>query len=165
MALFLRRFPFDDVLVLLKGENAGKATDELVKWGESVGRQADASPTRPQAYQPITGIGASASGTLGGEDVSGVYRVTVYREVTTADPVSSALNGSINWTHNSKAMTRALSAFGGGLQSILDSAGDTLEIQIDPGTAISWTLVYASNTPGLARFTATLIAELLQTVG
>jgi len=37
-------------------------------------------------------------------------------------------------------------------------------IEIDPNTSISYTLTYASNTPGLARFQASLIANLLQTL-
>jgi hypothetical protein len=165
MPLFLRKFPFNDTIVILEGENRGKSTDELSRWVESIEQQADASPTRPQPAEVLLNISASETGTLGGIDAAGLYRVTVYREVRTPDPVSSALNGSINWTHNGKALTRALAAFGGAPQTINDTIGDTCVVQIDPGTAISYTLTYASNTPALARFDATLMSELLQTVG
>lgn len=164
MALFLRKFPFADVIVLLKGKDAGKCTDELIRWAESIEHQADASPTRPQPAENLTNIGASNSGTLGGDQAAGLYRVSVYREVTTADPVSSSLAVAIGWTHNGKALTRTLAAFAGAPQTINDTQGDTLVIKIDPGTTISYTLTYASNTPGLARFSAALVAELLQTV-
>lgn len=165
MALFLRKFPFADLIVILQGKDAGKCTDELIRWAESIEQQADASPARPQPAEALTDLSVSASGTLGGDQAAGLYRVSVYREVEIADPVSSSLNGSINWTHNGKALTRNVSAFAGAPQTINDTAGDTIVIQIDPGTVISYTLTHVSNTPGLARFTATLMAELLQTVG
>lgn len=163
MSLFLRRFPFDDILLLLKGENAGKATDVLVKWAESIEKQAAASPVRPQPAERLPDISASTSGTLGGEDVAGTYRISVTREVVVADPVSSALAVAIGWTHNGKALTRTLLAFAGAPQTVNDTAGDVTVVDIDPGTTISYTLTYASNTPALARFAATLIAELLET--
>ena len=164
MSLFLRRFPYNDVIVELKGEHAGKSTDELSRWVESIEQQADASPTRPQPAEELTNVSASDTGTLGGDQAAGLYRVSAYREVTTADPVSSSLAVVIGWTHNGKALTRTLPAFGGTPQTINDTQGDTTVIQIDPGTVISYTLAYLSNTPALARFDVTLMAELLQTV-
>lgn len=169
MALFVRALPYNDALIELKGENAGKATDELAKWAESIQRQAAASPVAPDpaaqlGAPPNTGINASTSGTLGGDIPAGMYAIYVYREVRVQDPVSSGLDGSINWTHNGKALTRALSSFSGAPQTVNDSVGDVIVIEIDPQTAISYTLTYVSNTPQLAEFQATLLANLLETV-
>jgi hypothetical protein len=164
MALFLKKFPFNDKLIILKGENAGKATDELSKWSESLNRQVVASPVAPEPATELPDVSANDSGTLGGTFVAGMYRVNAYREVMVQDPVSSSLAITLTWTHNAKAMTRTLSAFGGAPQVTTDSASDVEIIEIDPGTTIGYTLTYASNTPGLARFQITLLAELLQTL-
>lgn len=106
-------------------------------------------------------VGVSTSGTLDTEDLGGLYRVTAYREVTAADPVSSSLDLTIAWTRDGKALTRTLSAFAGAPQTINDTTGDVAVIEIDPGTPISFTLTYASNTPGASQFLVTLIAELV----
>ena len=164
MALFLRAFPFDDIVIILKGKDAGKVETEFIKWAESLERQAESSPSQPQPAEVLTDISASASGTLGGDQAAGLYRVTAYREVTTTDPVSSSLALVIGWTHNGKALTRTLAAFTGAPQTTNDTATDVTVIEIDPGTSISYTLTYASNTPLLARFSATLSAELIQTI-
>lgn len=171
MALFLRKLPFNDVLILLKGEHAGKATDEMARWGEGIQRQASAAPVAPNPAErlgaPAAGppLTASASGTIGGAIPSGMYTVYVYREVLVADPVSSSLNGTINFTHNGKALTRSLATFGGAPQTINDNIGDVIPIETDPNTGISYTLTYASNTPALAGFQVTLLANLMETVG
>lgn len=140
-------------------------TTEFVTWMEqSLLKRVQSTPFQMQSATPITNIGASTIGTLGGDSVAGLYRVTVYREVTTADPVSSGLDIVLAWSHNGKALTRTLTAFAGVPQTINDSVGDTAIIQIDAGTPITYTVVYAS-AGGVARFAATLTAELVQAIG
>ena len=179
MAVFLRKLPYNDKLVITKGDtiadqrtgrariatpdDEGKPTDEMAKWAESMERQSSASPVAPQPAEQLTNIAASDSGTLGGDIPSGIYAVYAYREVVVADPVSSSLALSIGWTHNGKALTRLMPAFSGAPQTVSDTSPDSpITIEIDPNTAISYTLTYASNTPGLARFQCSLIANLLQ---
>ena len=164
MAVFLRDFPYNDAIVGKSGVDAQKATDELIKWAESITRQSEASPVLPQPVTRLIDVAANASGNLGGVDTAGVYRISAYREVTTADPVSSSLGVDIAWTHNGKALARTLSAFSGAPQAITDTASDVSVIEIDAGTAISYALTYASNTPGLGKFQVVLAAELIQTV-
>lgn len=164
MAIFLRDFPYNDEIVGAKGVDRMKATDELIKWAESITRQAEASPVLPQPVERLTGVAASDSGTLGGVDTAGVYRVSAYREVTVADPVSSSLAIEIAWTHNAKSLTRLLSTFSGAPQALTDTASDVTVIEIDSGTVISYTITYASNTLGLAEFQVVLAAELIQTI-
>ena len=154
-------FPSNDRIV----DKEGRPTRELNDWIElSLLSQLQASPVRVQPAEVLTGIIGNTVGTLGGDQVAGLYRVTAYREVTIADPVSSGLAIDIAWTHNGKAMTRTLSPFAGAPQVITDSAGDVTAMEIDPGTPISYTLTYASNTPGLAQFSVTMSAELVQTI-
>lgn len=160
--VFIRALPYNDELIIVKGNDAGKATDEMAKWAESIQKQSNASPVAPTPAVQIEAIQASTSGTLGGSIPAGIYAIYAYREVVAADPVSSSLALSIQWTHNGKALTRTLSNFAGAPQTINDSASDVTVIEIDPNTPISYTLVYASNTAGLAEFQCSLIANLLQ---
>lgn len=167
--LFLRKFPFNDDVVYIKGQFSGKATEDLVRWAESVERQTGASPVAPEpAVQlgapPDAGITATESGNFGGSLTAGLYRVNAYREVRVTDPVSSSLAIELQWTHNGKALIRNLSAFAGAPQTVNDSAGDVTIIEIDPQTTIGYTATYASNTAALAQFQVTLLAELLQTL-
>lgn len=171
MALFLRALPFNDVLILLKGKDAGKATDELVKWSESIERQSAASPVAPEpavrlgdpaAGAPLT---ATTSGVFGGSFPAGIYNIQAYREVLVEDPVSSSCDIDITFTNNGKSMTRTLPTFAGTPQQDTDSAGDVTMIEIDPNTTIGYAVTIASNTPGLAGFQVTMISSLLQTVG
>lgn len=164
MALFLRDFPFDDIIVELKGKAAGKSSQTFNDWAASLTRQSEASPVRPQPAEVLADVQANGSGTLGGSQAAGLYRVTGYAEVTTADPVSSSLRVDLGWTHNGKAMTRLLFNFAGAPQTTTDSTGAVAPIAIDPGTSISYTITYASNTPGVARYDLILSAELIQTI-
>lgn len=164
MSLFLRSLPFNDVLVEMKGKDAGKATDELVKWAEGVQRQSNASPVAPDPSVQLEDIAASTSGTLGGDIPSGLYAIYLYREVTVQDPVSSSLTVALGWTHNGKALTRTMTAFAGAPQTVNDTVGDVAVLEIDPNTPISYTITYTSNTPAMARFQCALIANLLQTL-
>ena len=165
--IFLRSLPFDDPLIIMKGADAGKATDEFVKWTNGLTRQAGASPVAPVPAEthgaPGAGLTATVSGNFGGTLTAGLYRISAYREVLVADPVSSSLALEIQWTHNGKALVRTLAAFTGAPQTIADSAGDVTILDIDPNTTIGYTLTYASNTPALAQFQVTMLAELLQT--
>lgn len=164
MAVFLRDFPYNDQIVGDKGVDKDKATDELIKWAESITRQAEASPVQPQPTTRLSDVAASTTGSFGDTQTAGFYRISVYREVTTADPVSSSLAIAIGWTHNGKTLTRTLSTFSGAPQTTTSTASDVTMIEIDSGTVISYTLTYASNTPGLARFQVTLSAELIETI-
>ena len=180
MSVFLRKLPYNDKLVITKGDTVtdprtghariataddeGKPTDEMAKWAESMERQSSAAPVAPEPAVQLENIAASDSGTLGGDIPSGIYAVYAYREVLVADPVSSSLALSIGWTHNGKALTRTLSAFSGSPQTVNDTVSDVTVIETDPNTPISYTLTYASNTPGVARFQCSLIGNLLQTL-
>ena len=164
MSLFLRQFPFDDLIIETQGQHFGKASQVLTDWSASLERQAGASPVQPNPPILLTDVQANGSGVLGGLESAGLYRVSVYREVTTADPVSSSLTIDLAWTHNGKALTRTLSLFAGAPQTVTDTASDVEMMEVDPGTSISYTLTYVSNTPGAARYSVTMAAELVGAV-
>ncbi len=165
-------FPSRDAIVTVtvgEGDQAqtfkGFPTDDLIRWMEqSLLQRVQNTPFRLQGADELTSIDASTAGTLGGDQVAGLYRVSVYREVTTADPVSSSLQITLTWTHNGATCSRVLSSFAGAPQVLGDNASNTELVQVDPGTPILYTLTYAS-AGGVGRFTATLTAELVQPIG
>ena len=152
-------FPSRDAIV----KKSRRSTDVFTRWNEqALLERVSRTPFRVQSSEMLENVGASTSGSIATEQSGGLYRVSAYREVTTTDPVSSSLALAVSWTHNGKAMTRTLTAFAGAPQTTADSVGDSAVIEIDAGTPISYTLTYASNTPALARFEVTLMAELLE---
>lgn len=152
-------FPSRDAIV----KRSRRSTDVFTRWNEqALLERVSRTPFRVQSSEMLEDVGASTSGSIATEQAGGLYRVSVYREVTTADPVSSSLACVLAWTHNGKAMTRTLTAFAGAPQTTASNVGDSSVIEIDAGTPISYTLTYASNTPALARFEVTLMAELLE---
>lgn len=171
-AVFLDKLPYNDVLIITDAAAkaakepgwAGKPTEELTKFFESMQRQVQSSPVAPEPAVVLTNISANDSGTFGGELPAGLYAIHAYREVTTEDPVSSSLGVTITWTHNGKSLSRPLSTFSGTPQQDTDTATDVSVIETDPNTSIGYVLAYASNTAALARFSLSMIAELLQTI-
>lgn len=143
----------------------GYLTDDALRWLEqSLLQRVNNTPFRLQEADQLTAIAASDSGTLGGDQVAGLYRVNVYREVTVADPVSSGLAITLTWTHNGNVLTRTLSAFASAPQLVGDNASDVELVEVQEGTPILYTMTYAS-AGGVARFAATLTAELIQPIG
>ena len=142
------------------------AADVLVRWEEqSLLQRVNQSPYRVQDAEVLPGVAASASGTLGGDQIAGLYRVSFYLEAVGIDPVSQSLTVTIGWTHNGKALTRTLAVLAGAPLTIVSTLGGVTSIVIDAGTPISYTLTYASNTPGTGTFDVVLSAELLQSIG
>lgn len=138
-----------------------KATDTLIRYEEqSRDPRINAAPFRVQVDAEMT-VNASTSDTLGGAQTAGLYRITGYAEVQIADPVSQSLTIVIGFTHKTKALTRTVLVFSGAPMTINDNAGFVVPLETDPGTSISYTLTYASNTPGLGEFLVTLASELV----
>lgn len=158
---FNEPYPSRDAIV----KTNRKPTAVLVRWEEqSLLVRVNQAPYRVQDAEVLSGVAASTAGTLGGDQTAGLYRVSFYAECVTADPVSQSLTIVIGWTHNAKALSRTLVVFTGAPLTIVSTTGGVAPIEIDPGTPISYTLTYASNTPGLGKFDVTLSAELVQAI-
>lgn len=152
-------FPSRDRIV----EKDGSATDIFTRYMEqSLLQRLNQTSYRVPSVPAQPGVVGSGVGTLVANAVGGQYRISIYREVVSADPVSSSLAIVIAFTHNGKALTRSASAFAGAPQTANDNAGDTIVIDVDAGTPISYTATYASNTPALAQFYLSFTPELIQ---
>ena len=88
---------------------------------------------------------------------SGAFRITWYLEKTTADGVSSSVQVTINWTHN----TKSLSLSGAALttDTTLAVQSNSITVLIDAASPISYTTTYASNTPGTMKYQIYLLVE------
>lgn len=156
---FNEPFPSRDAIV----KPSRKADDPLVRWTEqSLLERVELTPFRVTQNGEALQVNSSSSTTLGGDQTSGQYRVTLYAEVVTADPVSQSLTLTITWTHNAKPLSRALAAFTGAPMTTLQTVGFTEVIAIDAGTPIGLQWTYASNTPGLGVFEVIANAELVE---
>lgn len=88
---------------------------------------------------------------------SGAYRITWYLEKTVADGVSSSVQVTINWTHN----TKSLSLSGAALttDTTLAVQSNSITVLIDAASPISYTTAYASNTPAKMTYQLFVLVE------
>lgn len=88
---------------------------------------------------------------------SGAYRITWYLEKTVADGVSSSVQVTINWTHN----TKSLSLSGAALttDTTLAVQSNSITVLIDAASPISYTTAYASNTPATMKYQLFVLVE------
>lgn len=87
----------------------------------------------------------------------GLYRVTVYEEITTAAVTSSSLTTTIGFTHNSGAKTFVGTALTGNTTATVGTA--TYSFLIDGGSPITYSTAYASNGAGQMRYTLSIWLE------
>ena len=87
---------------------------------------------------------------------AGLYRVSYYAAITTADAVSSSLTVTVSWTES--ALTKSLSGapMTGNTTTTVQSS--TALIEID-GSPISYSTTYVSNTPGQMKYRLSLVIE------
>lgn len=78
---------------------------------------------------------------------TGMYRVSVYTRITTPASVTSSLIPTIGWTNDGVNCSKALSDNAGNTTD--STTADTLPIQVDGGTAITYGFAYASNAAGM----------------
>ncbi len=88
---------------------------------------------------------------------TGAYRITWYLEKTVADGVSSSVQVTISWTHN----TKSLSLSGAALttDTTLAVQSNSITVLIDAASPISYSTAYASNTPGLMKYQLYILVE------
>lgn len=99
---------------------------------------------------------AIASTTLLTTAGAGLFRVSWYVRITTADAVSSSVTVTISWT-DVTGCSKTFTAITGNTTTTTDSGSVTIR----PGTAtaIKYSTAYASNTPGVMRHSLELSAE------
>lgn len=88
---------------------------------------------------------------------TGLYRLTTYARITTADAVSSSLTITVSWTDGAIACSLSGAAMTGNTTATVQS--NTATVQIDAATPISYATTYASNTPGSMKYKLIVLVE------
>ena len=117
--------------------------------------------TAPSLYPAVSLVAQSAS--IGTTPIplpalaTGVYRVTYYTRITTADAVSSSLTITLSWTDG--AVTCSLSGAALTTNTTATVQSSTAMVSIDASSPISYSVTYASNTPGAMKFKLIMLVE------
>lgn len=91
--------------------------------------------------------------------VAGLYRVSYYMRKTQADGVSSSLQFSYGWTENAVPLTEAQPALT--LDAVTAEQSGSKLMLSDALVNLSYTVGYASNTPGAMQYLISLVVEQL----
>ncbi len=115
-------------------------------------------PTRIGTPIALTGQNTSLSTTAVTSETitAGLYRVTYYARITSADLVSSSLTVSLAWDDGIVSCTHNFTAITGNTISTTGSESYMVRIDTPP---ITFTTVYASNTPGAMQYALSLVIE------
>lgn len=90
---------------------------------------------------------------------SGVYRITTYARITTADGAGSSLAVTIGWTESTVSLSKPFAAMTGDTTTTVDS--QTFTMVIDQASPITYAAAYSSTTPAKMRFRLTVKIEAL----
>lgn len=115
----------------------------------------------PQFYPTVALTGQSAS--IGTTPIplpslaTGLYRLTYYARITTADAVSSSLTVTLTWTDGGVSPSFSGAAMTGNTTTTAQSG--SAMVQIDAASPISYSTTYASNTPAAMQYRLTILVE------
>ncbi len=123
-------------------------------------QQANQGPTR--IGTPVTKDGQNASiglTTITSETLTaGLYRVTYYARITSADAISSSLTVNLFWDDGIISCSKTFTAITGNTISTTGSESYMFLIDIPP---VSYSTTYASNTPGSMQYSLRVVIEAM----
>jgi hypothetical protein len=91
---------------------------------------------------------------------TGLYIIRYYARITNPDGVSSSLTVKLGWTESAQPLTASSPAMTGDAVTTVTSAN--LMVQADGNTAITYSTLYASNTPNKMKYRLSITVEALQ---
>ena len=103
---------------------------------------------------------AIAISTIGGTLVEGLYRINSYVQIVTPDAVSNSVQVVISYTYGGVAQTETFTAVTGITTGT--HQGVIFPFMVDAGTPVSYTVNYASNTPGMCVYSLIFELELVK---
>jgi hypothetical protein len=89
---------------------------------------------------------------------AGSYRITYYARIVVPGSISSSVTVTINWTDGGVVQSQSFAAMTGNLATTVQT--DSIVVQADAGTNITYSVAYASNAAGMT-YRLTVMAELL----
>ena len=134
--------------------------DHWRKYLAAIGQAVDASPSIPVKV-PVVIVGAVGVTPFPVATIrTGPYRVSVYTRITVPASVTSSLIATIGWTDDGVNCTKALTDNNG--NTTASTTGDTLVINVDGGTVITYGFAYASNVAGMIAKAVLVLEQLGQ---
>ena len=92
---------------------------------------------------------------------NGLYRLSVYQQVTTVDGVSSSLTTTLGWTNAGVPQTKSLAPMTGDTLTTEDSL--TWTVHADNSSPFTYATAYASNTAGKMGYELNIAIESVAT--
>lgn len=132
--------------------------DKWRKWLAAIGTAIDQAPSIPVTV-PLSITGAVGTTPFPIDTVrTGAYRINVYTRITVPATVNSSAQITIGWTEDGQTCTRPLTANTG---NAVDSTESDVEmINVDGGTAITYSVAYASNAAGMQAKAVMVVEQL-----
>lgn len=155
-------YPFNDVLVEMSGENAGKPTREFDIWlTQRIIPSIDASPAQ---FEPINRDSEQAA--IGLTEIlpvagAGFYRFNVFLQVITPDGAASSAQVTLAWQYNGQAQTKVFTNMTGNTVTTYTSDAPFV-FRTDAGQPISYSVAYTSTTPNQMEYSLTASLELMR---
>lgn len=136
----------------------GQVTDSWQQFLSTVSQTVSLQPVKTKTVN-LTGQNAAIAATdlTGGAISTGLYRVTFFAAITTADGVASSLTVTLSFTNFGLAKSQSGSAITGDTNTTTQSG--TLMIYADSATPITYSTAYVSTTPGKMHYALSLVLE------
>jgi hypothetical protein len=159
MSVLSEPYPSRDPIVT----KSGHASEEFDRWlSQSLQPSVQSSPNVVDGVSrdplsdgvSITPIIASAA--------QAVYRFSGVVQILTPDPVSNSIQVVLTYTRNGVVQTEAFPAVTGILTTT--HQGISFTFRPDGGTPISYTVIYASNTPNACVYSLDVTVEQVRAV-
>lgn len=154
-------YPFRDAIVEVR---TGFATKEFDIWlQQRVLPSIDAAPSQINVIADDDLNAAVALSQLIPAAEGGLYRFNYALQIMTADGVSSSAQVTLNWEFNGQSLSRAFTNING--NTVTTFATDPpFVFRATAGQPITYTVAYASNTPGAMIYSLTLSIELMRAI-
>jgi hypothetical protein len=133
---------------------------EFIRWFGTLKASVDQAPKK-QAQIALSNQSASIALTpLPFTSLpSGLYRISYWMKLVVPAGTSSSLQFTLTWTRNGIVLTSTAAAIAGNTTSTYQFG--TLVMRIDANAPISFSVAYASNAAGVARYELDVIGEAL----
>lgn len=141
----------------------GFVTDEVDRWLLALVGSVQASPSRVGAQVILTEQDDSIAFTdiaAGGNLAAGVYRLTYYVRVTSPDGVASSIEVDFSFTDHGQVMTFPGAAVTG--DTVTSAGTGSIMFYADGNAPITYSTIYASNTPNAMVYELIVILEQIQ---
>ena len=150
-------FPFREDMTVMAGTTVSQPWQI---WFRNLFTTTQAQPTNlATVTQGSQSASVSTTPFQTGSLSGGLYRVNVFAHITTPGSISSSLIITISFTNDGLACSISTPALTTNTSTSVVS--QSIPIEIDAGTPVSWSTTYASNSSGSMLYTVAVMLETL----